>query len=214
LAKRNDIAPYERREARRWTRVADYWPDADAHLGNIHWPKPGTLREFPVTKPSDAPRRPSRRGLFLPVAAVLAAIGLSIWGSGMLERAKSPRTAATATTSRGLVFGLCNEGGLTNCVASGDSFYLGGKTVRVAGIEAPQLYGAACPKEATLGRKSAAKLQGLLNSGELEMMKVGQDLDRYGLLLRNVAVDGKDVGRTMVAAGLARDIGDLTRSWC
>jgi endonuclease YncB( thermonuclease family) len=152
--------------------------------------------------------------LFLPVAAVLAAIGLSIWGSGMLERAKSPRTAATATTSRGLVFGLCNEGGLTNCVASGDSFYLGGKTVRVAGIEAPQLYGAACPKEATLGRKSAAKLQGLLNSGELEMMKVGQDLDRYGLLLRNVAVDGKDVGRTMVAAGLARDIGDLTRSWC
>lgn len=214
MAKRNDIAPYERREARRWTRIADYWPDADAHVGNIHWPKPGTLREFPVTKPSDAPRRPGRAGLLLPVAAVLGAIGLSIWGSGMLERAKSPLAATTATTSRGLVFGLCNEGGLTNCVASGDSFYLGGKTVRVAGIEAPQLYGAACPKEATLGRKSAAKLQGLLNSGELEITKVGQDLDRYGLLLRNVAVDGKDVGRTLVSAGLARDIGDLTRSWC
>jgi endonuclease YncB( thermonuclease family) len=152
--------------------------------------------------------------LILPVAAVLGAVALSISGSGMLERAKSPRTATTATTSRGLVFGLCNEGGLTNCVVSGDSFYLGGKTVRVAGIEAPQLYGAACPKEATLGRKSADRLQGLLNSGELEMTKVGQDLDRYGLLLRNVAVDGKDVGRTLVAAGLARDIGDLTRSWC
>ena len=214
MAKRNDIAPYERREARRWTRIADYWPDADAHIGNIHWPKPGTLREFPVTKPVDAPRRPSRRGLLLPAAVVLGAIGLSIWGSGMLERAKSPPAATTATTSRGLVFGLCNEGGLTNCVASGDSFYLGGKTVRVAGIEAPQLYGAACPREATLGRKSAAKLQGLLNSGELEITKVGQDLDRYGLLLRNVAVDGKDVGRTLVSAGLARDIGDLTRSWC
>ena len=106
------------------------------------------------------------------------------------------------------MFGLCSEGGLTNCVASGDSFYLGGKTVRVAGIEAPQLYGAACPKEAALGRKSAAQLQGLLNSGELEMTKVGQDLDRYGLLLRNVAIDGKDVGRTMVASGLARDIGE------
>jgi endonuclease YncB( thermonuclease family) len=46
------------------------------------------------------------------------------------------------------------------------------------------------------------------------MLKVGQDLDRYGLLLRSVAVDGNDVGRTLVAAGLARDIGDLTRSWC
>lgn len=213
LTKRNDIAPYERREARRWTRIADYWPDADAHLGNVHWPKPGTLRDFPVTKPSDAPRRPSRRGLLLPVAAILCAIALSIWGSG-IERAKSPPSAVTATTSRGLVFGLCNEGGLTNCVASGDSFYLGGKTVRVAGIEAPQLYGAACPKEAALGRTSAVRLQDLLNSGELEMTKVGQDLDRYGLLLRNVAVDGKDVGRTLVAGGLARNIGDLTRSWC
>ena len=86
--------------------------------------------------------------------------------------------------------------------------------MRIAGIEAPQLYGAACPKEAALGRKSAARLQTILNSGELEMTKVGQDLDRYGLLLRSVAVEGKDVGRTLVSASLARDIGDMTRSWC
>lgn len=112
------------------------------------------------------------------------------------------------------MFGLCDEGGLTNCVASGDSFYLGGKTVRIAGIEAPQLYGAACPKEAELGRASAIRLQTLLNSGELEMTKVPQDLDRFGLLLRNVAVDGESVGPAMVEAGLARKIGDLTRSWC
>jgi micrococcal nuclease len=214
LAKRNDIAPYERREARRWTRIADYLPDADAHLGNVHWPKPGSLREFPVTKASDAPRRPSRRGLLLPVVAVLGAVALSLWGSGMLQGPKSSRISAAATTSRGLVFGLCNEGGLTNCVASGDSFYLGGKTVRIAGIEAPQLYGAACPKEAALGHKSALRLQGLLNSGELELTKAGQDFDRYGFLLRNVSVDGTEVGGTLVSAGLAREIGDLTRSWC
>lgn len=119
-----------------------------------------------------------------------------------------------ATTSKGLTFGLCDEGGLTNCVASGDSFYLGGKNVRVAGIEAPQIYGAACPKEAALGQAAAVKLQGVLNSGELEMTKIPQDLDRFGLLLRNVAVDGKDVGGTMVREGLARNIGDMTRNWC
>lgn len=213
MAKRNDIAPYERREARRWTRIADYWPDADSHLGNIHWPKPGTLRDYPLTKPSDAPRRPGRRGFLLPVAAVLGAVVLSIWGSGMFGGAKAPQSAAS-TTSRGLVFGLCNEGGLTNCVASGDSFYLGGKTVRIAGIEAPQLYGAACPREAALGQSAALRLQALLNSGELEMTRVPQDLDRFGLLLRNVAIDGKDVGRTMRQEGLARQIGDLTRNWC
>ena len=214
MAKRNDIAPYERREARRWTSVTDYWPDAHAHAGDVHWPKPGTLSDYPVTLKSDAPRRSSRRGLILPVAAVLVACGLSLWGSGVLEQSKKPQAMVSATTSRGLVFGLCNQGGLTICVASGDSFYLGGKTVRIAGIEAPQLYGAACPEEAALGRKSAARLQAILNSGELEMTKVGQDLDRYGLLLRSVAVDGKDVGRTLVSASLARDIGDMTRSWC
>ncbi len=214
MAKRNDIAPYERREARRWTSVTDYWPDAHAHVEDLHWPKPGSLSDYPVTPKSDAPRRTGRRGLILPVAAVAVACGLSLWGSGVLEQSNKPQAAASATTSSGLVFGLCNQGGLTNCVVSGDSFYLGGKTVRIAGIEAPQLYGAACPKEAALGRKSAARLQVILNSGELEMTKVGQDLDRYGLMLRSVAVDGKDVGRTLVSASLARDIGDMTRSWC
>ena len=65
-----------------------------------------------------------------------------------------------------------------------------------------------------MARESAARLETLLNSGELELSKVERDLDRYGLLLRNVSIDGKDVGRTMAASGLARQIGDMTRSWC
>lgn len=215
MARRNDdIAPYERPEARRWTRVTDYWPDAYAHVGSFHWPKPGTVGDFRRPPRPDAPKPSSKRGFLLPIAAVLLAIALSIWGSGVLEKPSTPPAAGSRTTSSGLVFGLCNSGGLTNCVASGDSFYLGGKTVRLAGIEAPQLYGAACPKESALARTSAARLQELLNSGQLEMTKVGPDLERYGLLLRNVAVDGKDVGEAMVREGLARRIGDLTRSWC
>jgi endonuclease YncB( thermonuclease family) len=214
LAKRNDIAPYERREARKWTRVADYVPDAEAHVAHVEWPKPGSLPSAVARADAGAERtRKSRRGLLWPIAAVAAAATFSLWGSGILDQRTTARGNGT-TTSRGLVFGLCSEGGLTNCAASGDSFYLGGKTVRIAGIEAPQLYGAACPREAELGRRSALKLQAILNSGELELTKVGQDLDRYGLLLRNVAVDGKDVGHSMTSAGLARGIGDTTRTWC
>ena len=214
MAKRSDIgAPYERPDARRWTQVTDYWPDADAHVGNVHWTKPATREPRLLPEPPRSKRR-SNRGLVLPVVAVAVAALFSAWATGLfgLRDASQPITAAT--TSRGLVFGLCNEGGLTNCVASGDSFYLGGKTVRIAGIEAPQLYGAACPKEAELGRQSARKLQGLLNSGELELTKTGQDLDGYGLLLRNVSVDGASVGQALVVARLAREIGDTTRSWC
>jgi len=211
VTKRNDIAPYERPEARRWTRVTDYVPDAQAHVGNVHWPKPGG---FPgPAAPAEPQGRGQRRGLFLPFVAVAIAALTAVWGSGMLTGRQEARPAH-GTTSSGLVFGLCSTGGVRNCVQSGDSFYLGGKTVRIAGIEAPQLYGAACPKEAELGRASALKLQQVLNSGELELTRTAQDLDSYGLLLRNVSVGGRSVAQAMVNARLAREIGDSTRSWC
>jgi endonuclease YncB( thermonuclease family) len=214
VAKRNDIAPYERREARKWTRVTDYVPHADAHVQNVHWPRPGTL---PILREREVAqvRRRSARGLLLPVAAVAVAAALSLWGSGALEtNADQQIVPAAATTSSGLRFDLCSEGGVTNCVSSGDSFLLQGKTVRIADIEAPNIYGAACPREAELGRRAALRLQALLNSGELEMTKVGPDLDSFGLLLRDVAVDGRDVGQAMVSEGLAREVGGTPKLWC
>jgi len=213
LAKSNDIAPYERPDARRWTRVTDYLPDADAHIANVQWSKPSPRHARPP-RPSESAAKRGARGLILPALAVAFAVLISTFAAGLLGVRDQARSGAGGTTSRGLVFGLCSDGGLTNCVASGDSFYLGGKTVRIAGIEAPQLYGAACPREAELGRESARKLQGLLNSGELEMAKADQDLDRYGIWLRAVSVNGQSVARTMIDARLAREIGDSTRSWC
>ena len=213
MAERKEIAPQQGSETSKWTRLTDYWPDVRNPLGGVRWGEPVSVGDFRRRPRPDVPQRVSRRGLALPIAAVLLAVLLSIWGSGILQR---PNSAAGApqTRSAGLVFGLCSTGGLTNCVASGDSFYLGGKTVRLAVIEAPQIYGAACPKEAALGQTSAARLQKMLNSGQLQLTETGPNLERYGLLLRNVAVDGKDVGQAMVRDGLARNIGDITRSWC
>lgn len=212
MAKRNDIAPYERPEERKWTRISDYVLSAEAQVPFVDWPSPGSRR--PSHSANFGKRQqPRRRGFMWPVAAVALAALTALWGSTILGSRQQSRSTQAAT-SRGLVFGLCSQGGLTNCVQSGDSFYLKGKTVRIAGIEAPLLYGAACPKEAELGDQSARKLQQILNSGELEMTRTEQDLDRYGLLLRNVSVDGKSVGNAMVAARLAREIGDTTRSWC
>ena len=213
MAERKEIARQQGSEASKWTRLTDYWPDVRNPLGGVRWGEPVTVGDFRRRPRPDTPQRVSRRGLALPIAAVILAVLLSIWGSGILRK-PNPTAGAPQTRSAGLVFGLCSTGGLTNCVASGDSFYLGGKTVRLAGIEAPQIYGAACPREAALGQTSAARLQAMLNSGQLQLTEAGPDLERYGLLLRNVAIDGKDVGQTLVAASLAREIGDLTRSWC
>lgn len=210
--RRDNLVPDEPQDSRRWTRFADYWPNADDHIREAAATAPGKLAAYGSRPRHDAPR-PKRRGFLIPILAVLVAIGVSLWASGWLQGGIG-RTSEASSRSRGLVFGSCGEGGVTNCVVSGDTFYLGGKTVRIAGIEAPQVYGATCPKEAELGRASARRLQALLNSGEIEMTKVAPDLDRYGLLLRTVSINGKEVGREMVDAGFARNIGDMTRSWC
>jgi len=211
LAQRNDIAPHERRDARKWTRVSDYVQDSAAHGGPADWPSPRTLR---LAAEREARRRYRRGSLWLPLAAVALIGAFSLWAGGALSGGSAGSAPAGTSVTRGLTFGPCDQGGLTNCVASGDSFYLAGKTVRVANIEAPQIHGAACPAEARLARRSAAELQRILNSGELRLRRTGQDLDSVGLLLRRVTVDGRDVGEAMIASGHARAFGDIGRSWC
>ena len=111
-------------------------------------------------------------------------------------------------------FGLCHTGGGTNCVVDGDTFWIGGQKVRIAGIDAPETHPPRCAEEARLGNEATAMLRGLLNGGAVTMTSIDRDQDSYGRLLRNVAVDGQDVGEAMIAAGVAREYGRGRRSWC
>jgi len=54
----------------------------------------------------------------------------------------------------------------------------------------------------------------LLNSGTVTMTSIDRDRDRYGRLLRNVQVNGVDVGEAMISAGVAREYGSGRRPWC
>lgn len=133
---------------------------------------------------------------------------------GEISRA-GPSTSPGRTQSgvRG-AFGYCHSGGRTNCVIDGDTFRIGGQKVRIAGIDAPETHPPRCAREAELGAAATRQLQALLNSGAVTMTGIGRDRDRYGRLLRNVAVDGQDVGAAMIAAGVAREYGRGRRSWC
>lgn len=111
-------------------------------------------------------------------------------------------------------FGYCKWGGGTNCVVDGDTFYLGGDKVRIAGIDAPETHDYRCPSELALGNRATEMLHSLLNSGGVTMTSIDRDRDVYGRLLRNVAVNGQDVGEAMVRAGVAREYGSGRRSWC
>lgn len=111
-------------------------------------------------------------------------------------------------------FGMCKWGGGTNCVVDGDTFWIGGAKVRITGIDAPETHDYRCASELALGDRATAQLRALLNSGAVTMSKIDRDRDKYGRLLRNVAVDGADVGEAMVSAGVAREYGRGRRGWC
>ena len=56
-------------------------------------------------------------------------------------------------------FSYCSIGGGTNCVVDGDTFWIGGEKVRIAGIDAPETHPPRCDDEARLGeqRRTAAR---------------------------------------------------------
>ncbi len=130
----------------------------------------------------------------------------------MLPAATSaPAAPAPATRAN---FGLCHSGGGTNCVVDGDTFWMAGVKIRVADIDTPETHPARCPEEARLGAAATQRLQALLNSGAVTLHPIERDTDRYGRKLRRVSVDGRGVGDTLVAEGLARPYLGRRMGWC
>ena len=111
-------------------------------------------------------------------------------------------------------FDYCKWGGGTNCVVDGDTFYLNGAKVRIAGIDAPETHDYRCQSELELGERAARQLQALLNSGAVTMTGIDRDRDVYGRLLRNVSVNGQHVGEALMSGGVARAYAGGRRPWC
>lgn len=129
-------------------------------------------------------------------------------------RAPAPADAAPSRGVRAR-FTLCHAGGGANCVVDGDTFWMSGIKVRIADIDTPETHPARCPREAELGEAATRRLHALLNSGAVSLAPVDRDSDRYGRKLRLVSVDGRGVGDTLIAEGLARSYaGGYRDGWC
>jgi endonuclease YncB( thermonuclease family) len=135
------------------------------------------------------------------------------------ERGKTglPRGAAARSDEAAgvrVAFGYCKWGGGLNCVVDGDTIYLNGAKIRIAGIDAPETHDYRCGSELALGERAARRLQDLLNSGPVTLSSIDRDRDVYGRLLRNVAVNGQDVGDALISEDLARRYAGGRRPWC
>ncbi len=98
-------------------------------------------------------------------------------------------------------------------VVDGDTIAVGGETIRIMGLDAPEMH-ARCPREWHLARLATARLTALVRDG-VALERHGRD--RYGRVLAVVrTADGQVVAEVMIAEGLARpyDGRSRRRSWC
>ena len=95
----------------------------------------------------------------------------------------------------------------------GDTLVLSsGETIRVQNIDAPEMHACRCPWECTFGVEAQRALHSLTANGVV-VTRTG--IDRYRRTLAFVATPGgADVGRELVARGLARHWTGRRQPWC
>ncbi len=102
-------------------------------------------------------------------------------------------------------FTLCGSGPRVTCVVDGDTIWLRGTKIRLERFDAPEKEKPQCTQEAIMSADATRRLMDLLNGGEFEVTRRGnQDADRYGRKLRTIEVGGQSVGDILIAEGLAR----------
>lgn len=112
-------------------------------------------------------------------------------------------------------FSTCGYIARNDCVVDGDTFFFAGEKIRIADIDAPETGGAQCAFEAELGARATARLRELLNQGAFELRGYqSRDTDRYGRKLRIIVRDGRSIGDTLIAEGLARRWKGRRMPWC
>jgi endonuclease YncB( thermonuclease family) len=171
------------------------------------WPEPG--------------RSPLRSLLSAARPFLLFAILCAIWVAMDPALVEPPEFLAGEPEQVSEVFSRCGLGRSHACVIDGDTFKLGDRKVRIIGIDAPETHPARCAEEARLGEEATAKLQALLNQGDVEMVApIYRTQDRYGRdlrVIRRKLPDGRmqSIASDMRESGLAyRYLGGFKMDWC
>lgn len=159
--------------------------------------------------PSFKPQRRDVRQLlwFAPLLLLLGALF-----DPSLIAPVGPLAATERVSAR---FHLCGAVAGSACVIDGDTFRLGDRTIRITGIDAPELKEPHCPSEAVRARQAADRLLVLLNEGPFDMVAHRlQRRDRFGRDLMVIERNGISIGRQLMDEDLAHRYIGSKRSWC
>ncbi len=88
-------------------------------------------------------------------------------------------------------------------------------TYRVVNIDTPETGSRArCEAERELGNRATRQARALIGAAtDLELRPTGR-IDRYGRTIAFVVIDGRDLGETLIAEGLARPWRGRREPWC
>ncbi|WP_245414617.1 thermonuclease family protein [Aestuariivirga litoralis] len=131
---------------------------------------------------------------------------------GLLRPFGSVGVALTSVTRP---FAICGMAFGNDCVVDGDTIDFKGERIRMVDYDAPEISEPRCASEYVRGQQAKLRLLELLNSGRVEIRPSGaRDWDKYGRRLRLVLVDGRSVGDTLIAEGLAWPWEGHRHAWC
>lgn len=88
-------------------------------------------------------------------------------------------------------------------------------TYRIVNIDTPETGPRArCSAERELGDRATSEVRALVaGSEQMELRPTGR-IDRYGRTIAFVVIDGRDLGETLIALGLARPWRGRREPWC
>lgn len=168
-----------------------------------------------MPQPAGRSRSGWHRNVLLTSAFLIMALGavVALDQQGLIDRVtlaiRAPRTDILTAT-----FPICGNSRRATCVVDGDTFWLDGVKIRIADIDAPELSPPRCDVERAKGEAAKYRLQDLLNAGAFSLVGGERDEDRYHRKLKTVTRDGRSIGDTLVAEGLARRWDGARLGWC
>ncbi|NKJ07901.1 endonuclease YncB(thermonuclease family) [Rhizobium sp. SG741] len=166
----------------------------------------------PVSTPRNLPRRTyGNRRLQVKIAVFLVAL-MAVLASRFLHG--DPSSLWTSSTSETVATPTASGFTTQNfSIIDGDTIRMGdGTPVRLVGLNAPEVFHPRCASEAALGNKATERVRQLVASGSPKVTKIacsckpgteGTDKCNYRRSCGILKVDGKDVGQTLMAEGLA-----------
>lgn len=160
----------------------------------------------PETPPARAEKQTANNGP-VPPRAVPMPVALNATVPASRPAEVTPESGKEIQKAAAASFAFCGMSGFNNCVASGDTFWLKGAKVRIAGIVVPQTDNARCLNERQKGFAAKVRLRDMLNGGAFDVAPASSDA-------KVISRSGSSFGQQLIREGLAYPATAKNQSWC